>query len=255
MSMNRIEQIAPYSELIPGESGIAVDLTTFQDVASSECVSFLPLHYEPGYAYPLFVWLHGPRDNEHQLKRIMPLVSTRNYVAVAPRGTVKAAPSGQKAQSYTWPVSAAGVDEVEQRIFEAIDLAFDKAHIAADRIFLAGMAEGGTAAIRVALRYPDKFAGVLSLGGPVPSGDAPLCRLTEARQLPLLLACGQNAPNYPSERICNDLRLFHAAGMSVDLRLYPGGDEMTPTMLADANRWMMQRITAEQATSVCARNR
>ena len=49
---------------------------------------FAPLHYEPGYSYPLIVWLHGHGNDERQLVRIMPLVSMRNYVAVAPRGTL-----------------------------------------------------------------------------------------------------------------------------------------------------------------------
>ena len=48
---------------------------------------FAPLHYEPNYSYPLIVWLHGPHNNELELKQIMPLVSMRNYVAAAPRGT------------------------------------------------------------------------------------------------------------------------------------------------------------------------
>src|SRR5580658_5486284 len=48
--------------------------------------TFAPMHYEPGYSYPLLVWLHGAGCDERQLLRIMPLVSMRNYVAVAPRG-------------------------------------------------------------------------------------------------------------------------------------------------------------------------
>lgn len=47
---------------------------------------FGPLHYEANYAYPLIVWLHGPGDDEHQLRRIMPAISLRNYVAVARNG-------------------------------------------------------------------------------------------------------------------------------------------------------------------------
>ena len=46
---------------------------------------FAPLHYEPNYAYPLVIWLHGPGDDERQLLRVMPLVSMRNYVSVGPR--------------------------------------------------------------------------------------------------------------------------------------------------------------------------
>ncbi len=54
---------------------------------------FAPIHYESNYAYPLIVWLHGPHDDERQLKRIMPFVSLRNYVGVSPRGTEAAAPA------------------------------------------------------------------------------------------------------------------------------------------------------------------
>ena len=47
---------------------------------------FAPMHYEPGYAYPLIVWLHGTGGDQRQLQRVMPLVSMRNYVAITPRG-------------------------------------------------------------------------------------------------------------------------------------------------------------------------
>ena len=40
---------------------------------------FVPLHYEANYSYPLLVWLHGPGDDERQLKKIMPLISMRRY--------------------------------------------------------------------------------------------------------------------------------------------------------------------------------
>jgi hypothetical protein len=38
------------------------------------------------------------------------------------------------------------------------------------------------------------------------------------------------------------LRLLHSAGCTVALRQYPGGDELTTGMLADINRWMMERV-------------
>ena len=57
------------------------------DREHAHCI-FTPVHYERNYAYPLIVWLHGPDDDEHQVTRIMPHVSIRNYVAVGPRGTL-----------------------------------------------------------------------------------------------------------------------------------------------------------------------
>jgi hypothetical protein len=48
-------------------------------------VVFAPLHYEPNYAYPLVVWLHAEGTDEQDLSRVIPRISMRNYVAVAPR--------------------------------------------------------------------------------------------------------------------------------------------------------------------------
>src|SRR5262249_14671671 len=47
----------------------------------------VPQHYERNYAYPLLVWLHDAGGDERELKKIMPLVSLRNYVSLAVRGT------------------------------------------------------------------------------------------------------------------------------------------------------------------------
>ena len=52
--------------------------------SSVEHSFFVPLHYEPNYAYPLLVWLHGPGESHSALKQVMPHVSMRNYVGVAP---------------------------------------------------------------------------------------------------------------------------------------------------------------------------
>ena len=77
--------------------------TTQQDTIHT---IFAPLHYEPGYSYPLLVWLHGPGCDERQLLRIMPLVSMRNYVAVAPRGVVdRSARQGRSPPQKTSPTA------------------------------------------------------------------------------------------------------------------------------------------------------
>jgi phospholipase/carboxylesterase len=98
-------------------------------------------------------------------------------------------------------------------------------------------------ALRIALRSPERFAGVLSLGGEFPKGLNPLARLAAVRKLPLFLASGRDAERYSIERTCQELRLFHTAGLSVTLRQYPCGDELTTNMLSDMDRWMMELVT------------
>ena len=141
---------------------------------------FAPLHYEPGYSYPLVVWLHGSGCDERQLLRIMPLVSMRNYVAVAPRGVASLRGAGQSRgwrptarTAYGWSQDEQDLQQAEQRIFDSIEMTFRRFNIDPRRIFLAGFDTGGTMAFRVAMNHPYKFAGVLSLGGCLPTGGAP----------------------------------------------------------------------------------
>jgi phospholipase/carboxylesterase len=199
---------------------------------------FVPQHYEAGYAYPLVVWLHSPGGNERQVARIMPLVSTRNYVGVGVRGIPRSSST-----EFSWPQTSEGIASAEQRILAAVDKAEAKFNIHAGRVFLAGYETGGTMALRVALRHPDRFAAAVSIGGSFPEGERPLARLDQLRKFPLLLAHCRDSKTYPVERLCRELSLFHSAGLSVTLRQYPCDDELTTQMLRDLDNWLMEQVT------------
>jgi phospholipase/carboxylesterase len=198
--------------------------------------TFAPLAYESGYKYPLIVWLHGDGACENSLPQVMKHVSLRNFVAVAPRG-VEALADG-----YGWSQFADCVDAAEDAVFDAIDSTRERFSLHANRVFLVGSGSGGAMAMRVALRHPNKFAGVATLDGALPSGDALLCRVNDARKLPLLLSASKQSIDYPESRMCRDLALLHSAGCRVAIRQYPGNDDLTTAMLADVNRWAMDII-------------
>ena len=132
-------------------------------------------------------------------------------------------------------------------MFECLELAEDKYNIAGHRVFLAGHMAGGTMAFRIGLQSPHRFAGVLSLGGPFPSGNSPSPISTEPGNCRCLLRRAVHSEQYPVERTCDELRLFHAAGMHVTLRQYPWGDELNPQMLHDMNAWIMEQVTGEKS--------
>lgn len=243
--MNRLPPLVQQatSSQSPGafEPPVVVEFGQIQRQArhSSPHALFVPMHYESNYAYPLLVWLHGPGDDERQLQRIMPLVSLRNYVAVGPRATANI--KGRKGAD--WRQYEKDIDAAESAVFSCIDMVTERFNVAPHRIFLAGYSTGGTMAFRLGLRHPQRFAGVLSLGGSFPSGNMPLARLSQARKLPLFIAHGRDADNYSVDQSCDELRLFHAAGLSVTLRQYPCGDELTTHMLGDMDRWIMEHVT------------
>ena len=196
-----------------------------------------PLHYERNYAYPLLVWLHGPEGDEREVKRIMPLVSLRNYVSLAVRG-----PAADR-RGFGWPETADSIVTAESRIADAVSQARQKFNVHRDRIFLAGFGTGGTMALRLALRRPDRYAGAASLAGQFPAGHAPLSRLAAVRRSRMLIMHCRDSETYSVNRVCQELSLFHAAGLSVTLRQYPCGDELTTQMLSDLDVWLMEQVT------------
>ena len=200
---------------------------------------FAPLHYEPNYAYPLLVWLHGWGNDQQQLLGIMPIISLRNYLAVAPQGILS-----QPQEDYRWSQTVRHIDQAEQRIFDSIESAAEKYHFSRRKIFLAGFDCGGTMALRVAMNNPGRFAGAASLCGQFPRGHKPFGNLATVRRMPVFLAVGRKSKAYPEPDVCADLRLLHSAGISVDLRQYPCGQEISPQMLQDIDRWIIEQVTA-----------
>lgn len=254
MIINRLQSASPAPDHLANVRRPAHSIESARysaDRGDSPAALFAPLHYEQNYAYPLVVWLHGPSDDESQLKRLMPLISMRNYVAVAPRGPRRQDCVAGKA-AYAWSQTAADWALAEQRAFDAIEMAHDRFSIAAKRIFVAGFDCGGTTAFRLAMDHPRRFAGVLSLCGRFPSDQTPLRRLSDCRKVPVFLACGRDSQAYSSVEVCNHLRLFHSAGMNVSLRQYPCGHEIVPAMLADMDRWMMEQINAALPSDIAS---
>ncbi len=205
---------------------------------------FSPVHYEAGYAYPLIVWLHGPCSNEDELRQVMPLISMRNHVGVAPRGTHRIE---TVRGAYGWSHTPASIAEAYDRVEESIASAQDRFNIHPERIFIAGYSEGGTMAHRLGLEHPERFAGAISLGGRVPRGSRVLRNIKRARQLPLLLSVSPTAENCSTEQVMDDVRFIHSAGLPLSVRLYPEGDDLTDTMFRDLNEWVMEQFCASSS--------
>ena len=210
-----------------------------RSVTTPHCL-FSPVHYESGYAYPLIVWLHGPVSNEQEVSKVLPLISARNYVAVAPQGT-ESVESVRGA--FGWGDTLENLMEANERVLHCINAAQQRFNVHPERIFVAGYGEGGTMALRMGMENPDQFAGAISLGGPIPSGSCLLRRINEARSLPLLLSVSPDQ-RYPLDRVMENVRSLHSYGSSLSLRLYPEGDELTTVMLSDVDRWVMEKVCA-----------
>jgi phospholipase/carboxylesterase len=243
--MNRIELVSEDTIAAPKSSTSFTHELTSSPRRCTErdfdlpYATFAPIHYEERYAYPLVVWLHDSGSNEQELRQVMPLVSMRNYVAIAPRATCEDSRSRDR---YNWRQTSDAIESAHSRIADCIATAQQRFNIHEKRIFLVGRGSGATMALRTAWHDPNKFAGVVAINGPLPSRLSPMRRVNELRHVPCLLTTSRDSETYPPEQVCRDLRLLHVAGCTVALRQYPGADCLTSNMLSDLDRWLMELV-------------
>jgi len=201
---------------------------------------FGPERYEPRYKYPLVLWLHSCHSSELELEGVMPSLSLQNYVGCSPRGPIA---SNRGDGRFVWGQSMAAVAVAEEIIFESIESASRHFSIESNRIFLAGFGSGATMAARIGLRYPELFAGVIPICGSFPNEQFALSKIGKARSLPFLWMYGEHSKLHGIQHVCDTLPMLHAAGLTLDIRQYPCGDELLTNMLSDANHWMMHLVT------------
>lgn len=198
---------------------------------------FLPQHYEKNYRYPLIVWLHSGGADASQMLTVMAKLSLRNYVGVSVNG-FPARFDGE----LSWPESSLEIAETRRRVADAIDYARLKTSIADQRILLAGLADGGTMAFRLAFAWPHLIAGAASFNGPLPSGHAPLAHWERSRHVPLFWSHSRRSPDFAESDLCEQLKLLHAASFNLTLRQYPTADVLPAKALRDVNTWVMEMI-------------
>ena len=166
---------------------------------------FIPRQYEPNYAYPLLVLLHGRGGDEEQLVRAMPALSWRNYVGLGLRGP-ELVTKRDRLVGFGWggefeqperrrarrkPAILGGRDRArgsctipspkastawKQAVFTAILQTRRLLHVHSERIFLVGCGEGAAVAYWLGLTFPERFAGVVAINGWLPVGLRPLGR-------------------------------------------------------------------------------
>ncbi len=202
---------------------------------------FLPVHYAKDYQYPLVVWFHSNGFNENQIDQVMPHISMRNYIGVGIRGTKAVDAVGHR---FDWHHSPTGIATAQEALIQAIDAATERFSIHPDRVILAGYREGGTMALRIAMREPERCAGAISLGGRMPHGSIRNIQQLRERRIPMLWQwCSENTL-YNSNNLKTDCQTSMAISSQVEVRQYPGDDEMNTIVLHDLDEWIMRHVVA-----------
>lgn len=208
---------------------------------------FLPHNFTPSYDYPLVVWLHSDRSSEMELDSVMESLSDQNYIAVAPRANKR---SSTKQRLFQWGNSKTDFAFAEEAVCDCIASAKELLPVKTDRVFLAGFGTGGTMAQWIGLQYSNLVAGVVSLSGAMPSLGGSLSNWKTTRHLPVLFSHRRGSSLCSHSDLQNAMRFSHRAGLNYRFSTlwseedtFSEADELSSSMLAVANRFMMGIVT------------
>ena len=216
---------------------------------------FTPEHYEDRYEYPLVIWLHSQDSSEYELDGVMPHLSLRNYVAIAPRAMNISKRSERK---FCWSELASSAASAETLVMQSIAHAISDLSVSPSRVFLAGYGTGGTLAQWIGLRNSESIAGVVSINGPFPQHyhSDPQRQYTASQRhhsasqrlvackLPVMFIHGGDSVLCDADQTCNALKSAHREGLSYNFVQFPCGDELNTAMTAIANQFIMKIVNA-----------
>ena len=115
--------------------------------------------------------------------------------------------------------------------------------IGSDAILLAGFSQGGVVALHVALRYPERLAGVMALSTYLPHDSALETETSAANaRLPIFQAHGLYDPMIPPRLGEKARDRLVALGHPVTWKTYPMQHEVHPDEINDLGAWLRERL-------------
>ena len=205
-------------------------------------VLYVPDRYEPKYAYPLLVWLHGSGESERQLNRLMPQISQQNYLGLSLRGQAPAVdglPGG-----YSWSLTTAERMAFEEELELTIKRIGSVYNFHTERIYLAGFGDGADLAYQMLMHRPEWFAGAALFGSDSQKRKTSLVHYRHLQGKRILFGTGTRDARVEKRELLETSRLLHLAGLQVSFQFYDAGHELQPRMLRDIDHWVMSSISS-----------
>jgi phospholipase/carboxylesterase len=200
------------------------------------------------------IWLHGLGADGHDFEPIVPALSWPGAPAI--RYVFPHAPVRPVTINGGMPMRAwYDIRELGGRAQDQAGIAHSVAQVSrllereqsrgidARRIVLAGFSQGGAIALQLALRHPQRLAGVMGLSTYLlDAGRLDLEAAPENRDLPVFIAHGTMDPVVPfslGESAANALRRM---GYPVDWKTYPMPHSVSPDEVSDITGWLRRQL-------------
>ena len=202
------------------------------------------------------IWLHGLGADGYDFEPLVPQLSWPGAPAI--RFVFPHAPTrpvtvngGMKMRAWYDIVSlTSGRDHDQKGIAESVNqaaaLISRERHrgIAAERIIIAGFSQGGAIALQLALRYPERLAGLIALSTYLLLEHRLEHDANEInRDIPVFVGHGTLDPMVPCQLGVAAARRLQQMGHPVDWHSYPMPHAVCPEEIADLTGWLRDRLT------------
>lgn len=194
-------------------------LARAKEQAAQKSVVYFAEGFEPDKPVPLIVVLHNFGGNARSAMNLWrEAADEAGAVLVAPKAPKSINPAQQR---WTTP------GQTEKTVLEQINhLRARYQNISADRIILAGLGQGGEMGYHLALKHPELFRGVISAAGHLSEEAAGLIGGPGVQKLRAYIMVGEE--DREADNCRQAAEVLRAAGMAVELRVFPGLDRFFP---------------------------
>ncbi len=214
----------------------------------------MDLHYtahvpEGDGPHPTILLLHGWGASAHDLIGLAPILHGGRALVLCPQGPL-AFQAGPGSVGYGWfplsqgrPPEPAAIEESLATVRAFFDAAIDRYPVDRDKIVMAGFSQGGFMAYLLALREPERYAGLLALSSWLPSElVADIERTPAHEQLPTLVVHGSDDPMISIDRAYASRDALLALGVPTVFREYEMGHEIKPDALQAIISWLEEKV-------------
>jgi phospholipase/carboxylesterase len=196
---------------------------------------------------PLLILLHGVGSHERDLLRFADALDPRFHV-LSVRAPLTRAPG-----SYAWftvsftatgPQIAPGqLDASRQLLSDFIGRVRSAYDADPRRVYLLGFSQGAIMSLTLALTRPELLGGVVAIAGRIPPEVLPWAVAPERTAgLPVLLEHGRQDEVLAIDWAHKARPLLDRQQIALTYREYDAPHTITQAMLADANRWLGERL-------------
>ncbi|WP_298970969.1 dienelactone hydrolase family protein [uncultured Psychrobacter sp.] len=195
------------------------------------------------------IWLHGLGASGHDFEPVVPQLGLDNDMAVrfifphAPQipvtingGMVMPAWYDILEMSLDRKIDVAQIEKSSQQIRDLIQREIERG-VKPEHIVIAGFSQGGAVAYHVALSYPQRLAGLMTLSTYLATNDS-LSYSDINKDLPILIEHGVQDPVVPVVLGQQAQQLLTDKGYDVEFNTYPMAHQVCIPQIQNIGKWL-----------------